>query len=274
MFDLYSKVSEFRQKGEDVVIITVTEKEGMGPADVGKKMLITQNGESFGTVGGGAIERYAQNKAKDIFKSRVSLTEKYVLFEKDIKVDEGEVQLRMACGGKATLFYEFLGPKEYVYIFGGGHCGAALARLLSALDYYVTIIDYRPEIISSLKEGDQKVQENFVEYVKKHPELNGRFIVVSTPSHTYDYAVLDEVFNQGIKPKYFGMLCSKKKIKDYLRDLYAKHGQNVDLSTFYSPIGLSTGGDSPEDVALAIASEIQAIHFGKEVKHLRDDYKI
>lgn len=274
MFDLYSKVSELRQKGEDVVIVTVTEKEGMGPADVGKKMLVTQNGESFGTVGGGAIERYAQNKAKDIFKSRVSLTEKYVLFEKDIKVDEGEVQLRMACGGKATLFYEFLGPKEYVYIFGGGHCGAALARLLGALDYYVTIIDYRPEIISSLIEGDQKVQEDFVEYVKKHPELSGRFIIVSTPSHTYDYAVLDEVFNQGIKPKYFGMLCSKKKIKDYLRELYAKHGPNVDLSSFYSPIGLSTGGDSPEDVALAIASEIQAIHFGKEVKHLRSDYKI
>ena len=46
-----------------------------------------------------------------------------------------------------------------------------------------------------------------------------------------------------IKPKYFGMFCSKK-IADYLEKSYEAHGKDIDLSNFYSPIGLQTGGDS------------------------------
>ena len=62
MEDIYNKISEYRKKGKDLVLVTVTEKEGMGPADVGKKMLVTEDGEAFGTVGGGAIEFYAREK--------------------------------------------------------------------------------------------------------------------------------------------------------------------------------------------------------------------
>ena len=63
MVDIYGKINEYRKLGKDLVLVTVTEKEGMGPADVGKKMLVTEDGEAFGTVGGGAIEFYAREKA-------------------------------------------------------------------------------------------------------------------------------------------------------------------------------------------------------------------
>ena len=52
MIDLYSKISQLRQEGKDLVLVTVTEKEGMGPADVGKKMLVSEGNIAFGTVGG------------------------------------------------------------------------------------------------------------------------------------------------------------------------------------------------------------------------------
>ena len=52
MVDIYAKLQEFRSQGKDVVIVTVTEKEGMGPADVGKKMIVTESNVAFGTVGG------------------------------------------------------------------------------------------------------------------------------------------------------------------------------------------------------------------------------
>ena len=42
MVDIYQKLTELRSQGKDVVIVTVTEKEGMGPADVGKKMLVSE----------------------------------------------------------------------------------------------------------------------------------------------------------------------------------------------------------------------------------------
>ena len=265
MVDIYQKLTELRKQGKDVVIVTVTEKDGMGPADVGKKMLVSEDNVAFGTVGGGAIEYYAREKCKEVLKTRQSFTEKYYLIDREVKVDDGSVVLPMACGGKATLFYEFLGPKQYVYIFGAGHCGAALARVLKPLGFFTTIIDERDYVINVLDDSaDVKVNEGFVEYLEKHSIPNDRYIVVCTPSHTNDYNVLDAILRLKIKPKYFGMLCSKKKIADYLEKSYEVHGRDIDLSNFYSPIGLQTGGDSPEEVAISIAGEILSVFYVKE----------
>ena len=271
--DIYSKLQEVRNQGLDAVIVTVTEKEGMGPADVGKKMLVSEDNVAFGTVGGGAIEFYAREKCKEVLKTRQSFTEKYYLIDREVKVDDGSVVLPMACGGKATLFYEFLGPKQYVYIFGAGHCGAALARVLKPLGFFTTIIDERDYVINALDDAaDVKVNEGFVEYIEKHGIPNDRYIVVCTPSHTNDYNVLNKILELKIKPKYFGMLCSKKNIADYLEKSYEVHGRDIDLSNFYSPIGLQTGGDSPEEVAISIAGEILSVFYGKEDinSHMRD----
>ena len=246
----------------------------MGPADVGKKMLVTEGNIAFGTVGGGAIEHYARERCKEILISRESFSEKYILNDKDIKIDDGSVVLPMACGGKVTLFYEFLGPKQYVYIFGGGHCGAALAKLLKPLGFFTTIIDNRKDVIDALDDSaNHKVNEEFVDFISKENIPDNRYIVVSTPSHTYDFDVLDKILELNIKPKYFGMLCSKKKIGDYLKKAYEKYGKNIDLNNFYSPIGLQTGGDSPEEVAISIAAEILSVYYKKEGinSHMRDN---
>lgn len=271
--DIYKKIEELRNQGKDAVIVTVTEKSGMGPADVGKKMLVTEGNIAFGTVGGGSIEYFAREKCKEVLKCRSSFTEKYILNDQDVSVDDGSIILPMACGGKATLFYEFVGPKQYVYIFGGGHCGAALAKLLKPLGFFTTIIDDRKEVIEALDDSaDSKVCEGFEDYISEHGIPDNRYIVVSTPSHKYDFDVLDKIFELNIKPKYFGMLCSKKKIGDYLSLLHEKYGDNLDLSNFYSPIGLQTGGDSPEEVAISIAGEILSVYYEKDKinSHMRD----
>ncbi len=273
MIDIYEKLSEIKKEGKDAVIVTVTQKEGMGPADVGKKMIVTEGNIAFGTVGGGSIEYYAREKCKEVLKSRQSFSEKYVLFDREVKVDDGEVVIPMACGGRVTLFYEFVGPKQYVYIFGAGHCGAALARVLKPLGFYTTIIDERDYVVNALDDAaNVKVNEGFVEYIEKHGIPNDRYIVVCTPSHTNDYNVLNKILELKIKPKYFGMLCSKKKIQDYLEKSYEVYGRDIDLSNFYSPIGLNTGGDSPEEVAISIAGEILSVFYGKEDinSHMRD----
>ena len=273
MVDIYSKIHEYNKLGFDLVLVTVTEKSGMGPADVGKKMLVVENGEAFGTVGGGAIEYYAREKCKDVIKERKSFSEKYVLCDREVYVDNEEVVLPMACGGKVTLFYEFVGPKQYVYIFGAGHCGAALARTLKPLGFHVTIIDERKAVIDALDDSaDVKVISGFVDYIEKHGLRDNAYIVVCTPSHQNDYHVLNKILEKKYKPAYFGMLCSKKKIADYLERAYQEYGKDIDLSNFYSPIGLNIGGNSPEEIAISISGEMLSIYYGKSElnAHLRD----
>ena len=273
MVDIYKELDNLRKQGKDAVIVTVTEKSGMGPADVGKKMLVTEGNIAFGTVGGGAIEYYAREKCKEVLDNRVSFSEKYVLNDRTVSVDDGSIILPMACGGRVTLFYEFVGPKQYVYIFGAGHCGAALARVLKPLGFFTTIIDERDYVINALDDAaDVKVNEGFVEYIEKHGLPDNRYIVVCTPSHQNDFHVLNKILELKIKPKYFGMLCSKKKIGDYLEKAYQLYGKDIDLTNFYSPIGLQTGGDSPEEVAISIAGEILSVFYNKADinSHMRD----
>lgn len=273
MMDLYSKINELQKDGQDLVIVTVTEKSGMGPADVGKKMVVAEDGSAFGTVGGGAIEFYAREKCKSVIKERKSFSEKYLLHDREVSVDDSEVQLNMACGGRATLFYEFVGPKQYVYIFGAGHCGAALARVLKPLNFYVTIIDERQVVIDQLDDSaDKKVTSGFVDFIENNGFKENAYIVVCTPSHQNDYHVLNKILEKKYKPAYFGMLCSQKKIADYLERAYQTYGKDIDLTNFYSPIGLNIGGNSPEEIAISISGEILSVYYGKSKynAHLRD----
>ena len=273
MVDIFTKINEFRNLGKDLVLVTVTEKEGMGPADVGKKMLVVENGKAFGTVGGGAIEFYAREKAKDVIKQRKSFSEKYILNDRNVEVDTGEVKLNMACGGKATLFYEFVGPKQYVYIFGAGHCGAALAKTLKPLGFHITIIDDRQMVLDQLDDSAHiKIKSGFADYIENNGLRENTFVVVCTPSHTNDYHVLNKILEKKIQLAYFGMLCSRKKITDYLAKAYETYGKDIDLANFYSPIGLNIGGNSPEEIAISISAEMLSVFYNESAlnSHLRD----
>ena len=272
MVDIFAQINEYREKGLDLVLVTVTEKEGMSPADVGKKMLVTEIGHSFGTVGGGSLEFYAIEKAKKLIKERKSLTEKYILNDKEVFAEEDAVKLNMACGGKVTLFYEYIGPKQYVYIFGAGHCGEALAKILKPLGFYVTLIDNRSEVIEKVEQYANTCNcLDFTRFVDEGGLKENSFVVVCTPSHEHDFDVLDKIIEKNIHLAYFGMLCSKKKIADYLNLVKNKYG-DVELKNFYSPIGLNIGGNSPEEIAISISSEILSVYYGKSKinAHLSD----
>jgi len=268
MNDIYEKIVFYKNQGIDAVLVTAVEKTGEGPVEIGKKMLVSEFDEAMGTVGGGALEHYAREKCKDLIKKRTHLTEKYLL-------DKGKVTpeaktLPMVCGGTVTLFYEFLGVKGFVYIFGGGHVGQALVHVLKPLNFHVTVIDERKEIVERFVGGDVVIHSPFVKYIEEHSLKDQSYVIVCTPSHTHDYHVINKILEMKLTPKYVGMLCSIEKLKDYLNKTYEQFGRDVDLKNFYSPIGLDLGGGSPEEIAISIVSEILAINYNKKQKHMRE----
>lgn len=269
MNPIYEKIAQYQKKGLGAVVVTVTEKQGAGPVEVGKKMVVNENGEAHGTVGGGALEHYAREKCKTLLKTKETLRERYVL-------NEGEVvpnakTLPMVCGGVVTLFYEYVGTKNHVYLFGAGHVSKALAYILRTMDFHLTVIDERKEVLDQFPYGDRLVNSAFASYIDEAGLEDDAFIIVCTPNHKHDYHVINKVIEHRIKPRYMGMLCSPEKLDDYLEATYETYGRDIDLSHFYSPIGLDTGGGSPEEIAVSIAAEMLAIVHGKEGhKHMRE----
>ncbi len=269
--DIYELLTTYRKQNTNLMLVTAVAKEGSGPVEVGKKMIVTEDGKSIGTVGGGALEHYAINRSKSLLQERKNLLETYLL-------DEGKIipeshTLPMACGGKVTLYYEYNGPKETIYIFGAGHVGQALSKVLKTMPFHVTVIDDRKEVLQSFQGADRLVEQSFVTFIEKEGLKEDSFIIVCTPSHKYDYHVINKIIELGLKPKYLGMLCSPQKLETYLDATYEAHGKDIDLSYFYAPIGLDLGGSSPEEIAISITSEILAISHGKENhSHMRSVY--
>ena len=267
--NIYEQTHHYMKKGTPVVVVSVTEKKGEGPVEIGKKMLVLKDNVAFGTVGGGALEYTARDYCQTVLENKKSESISYLLNEGSL-VDDATT-LDMACGGKVTLFYEYIGPSEYIYIFGAGHCGQALSNVLDTLNYHVTVIDDRLEVINQFKGGDDVIHSPFAKYIEDYGLKEDSFVVVATPSHKEDYNVINKVISKQIKLKYIGMLCSNKKLIDYLEKTYEMFGKDIDLSNFYSPIGLDTGGGSPEEIAISIASEILAVSNGKlNHNHMRE----
>ena len=266
--NIFELTNKYLNQGKQMVIVSVVSKEGNGPATVGQKMLILPGNEGYGTVGGGALEFTAREYCKNILDTKKSETKTYLLNEN--KVLKDTTSLPMACGGKVTLFYEYLGPKEFIYIFGAGHVGQALVNVLSTLNYHITVIDERQEIIDQFIGGDEVECIPFKDYITKYGIKEDSYVIACTPSHTYDYVVMDQILEKELRPKYFGMLCSKKKLKEYIDKVYETHGKDINLENFYAPVGLNIGGGSPEEIAISITAEILAHSYNKpNQSHMR-----
>lgn len=267
--NLYSRLLEYNEQKIPVIMITVVSKKGDGPVEVGKKMMVTKNGHAYGTVGGGALEYNAREYCKTLFAQGKSTLQKYLLNEGTILEDT--MTLPMVCGGVVELFYEYIGAKGYVTIFGGGHCSQALLKILKTMDYHVTVIEERLDVFEQIEGADRKVNINYVDFVEAEGLSDDNYVIIATPSHKHDYQVMFKVLELKLKPKYIGMLCSKKKLANFLQETYDTFGSDVDLTNFYAPIGLNIGGGSPEEIAISIAAEMLTIEYEKKGnKHLSD----
>ncbi|MFA5068438.1 MAG: XdhC/CoxI family protein, partial [Candidatus Izemoplasmatales bacterium] len=265
----YERYFDLKRRGIPIMVVTAVAKEGSGPVDVGKKMVVFGERESFGTVGGGAIEHLAQDQARQLLKERRHLLQTYLLDEE--KVIPNTQTVPMVCGGQVTLYYEYVGPRATVYLFGAGHVGQALARILHTLDFHLIVIDPRDEVLKRFEMADEKYNDSFADFITRNSLEPQSLVVVATPAHQSDYHVINKIIELQLEPRYVGMLCSPEKLADYLERTTREFGKEVNLSYFYSPIGLDTGGNTPEEIAVSISAEMLAVIHGKTGhKHLRE----
>ncbi len=269
MTELFEEIAALKKQGRECVVVTCVEKDGSSPAAIGGKMLVTVDGYYCGTVGGGSIERVAIAKAQELLKERRCLLEKY-----DLGHNGGEdaKNTGMICGGYTTLFYEHISPGAHAYIFGAGHVGKAITGFLKNLNYYITVLDHRDGIFENFDGANRMVQADYENMLKDEGMPDGSYVIIATPSHVTDYAVLDKIYKSGWKPAYVGLLGSRKKVANFIQRLKEEFGENLDLDNLYSPAGLDLGGDAPHEIAISILSEMQAVRYGKNGhKHMKQE---
>lgn len=265
MTEIYEELLKIKTQGDSGVLITVVDKDGHGPAVSGSKMLVRRNGLKKGTVGGGALEFAAVNLAPNILVSQKNLLKKYLLNPDNEIIDDIDTEKTgMLCGGSITLFFEYIGPGERLFIFGAGHIGKALAYHLENLGFYITMLDNRPGLVDSIEYAQRRVTCDYSTALRDDPPPPGCFFIIASHSHQLDYVILKRIVLAQWNPRYIGMVASKRKAPLMIRQLKEELGDSLNLDALFSPVGLDIGGPSPDEIAISIIAELQAIRYHKD----------
>lgn len=263
--DMIAKINQLKDENKNFCVATIVKVSGSTPGKVGFKYITVDNGESFGTIGGGAIEPKVFEDSLIRIKKDESILKEYVLTDKeDYKADDAEV-VCMMCSGKIWVYYEVYTSKKNVYVFGGGHVGKELSYFLKPLAYNVILVDNRKEIANKEinPNFDEIIFADYDEFTKSfQPAVNSYFVVL-THGHSFDYVVAKNLKERNINTKYIGIVASSIKAAKLKEKLVDELGEGINLDNIYSPIGLKIGGDTASEIALAIAAQIQSIVFNK-----------
>lgn len=140
-------------------------------------------------------------------------------------------------------------------IFGGGHVGLALSKLLHFLDMPVVVYDDRQEFANAARfPGMKAVCADFGELEKHVAILPTDYVIVMTRGHKADTAVLRQVLPK--EAKYFGCIGSRKKLALCKEQLLNDGISEAVWKKLHAPIGLDIGAETPEEIAVAVAAEI------------------
>ena len=234
------------------VLATLVQVEGSAPRDTGAKMLVLQGGDTRGTIGGGALEAAVLEAAEEALR-----TGKPALLSYDLQPDLG-----MLCGGRARVFIEPHGVASRLYIFGAGHIGKALHQLAGHLGFQVTVVDERPQFATEDRfPGCAGLVHSYD--MDRWDGLvfdDNTYCVVATAGHATDTEVVTQLFDH--QPRYVGMIGSMTKRRAVERKLLERGIPEQRLETMHTPMGLSIGAETPEEIAVSIAAELIQVRSG------------
>ncbi len=258
MQQIYKKIAELVESGEEFVLATVVNAESSTSGKMGFKMIILPDGKTFGTVGGGMLEKDVIELAKEVFNTQKSIFKTYVLREGE------KSSLGMVCGGKVQVYMEYVGRKPQLVIFGAGHIGKKMHDILSLDETFDLIVcDSREEFANKENFPNAEVySDDFKTSIEKMPLRDGAYIVLVTAGGKDDPKILKSLYDKGVRYAYVGMIGSTNRRNKCFSE--AKHlgvPENF-LETIFAPIGLAINGETPFEVAISIIGEIIAYRKG------------
>ncbi|RJS15988.1 xanthine dehydrogenase accessory protein XdhC [Corallococcus sp. H22C18031201] len=253
MWDWVRRLAEWSRGDAPFAVVTVTACQGSTPAEAGAKLLVRADGVFHGTVGGGHLEQLVLADARACLDSGKARAIRYPLGAK----------LGQCCGGVVDVFVEPVNHGPRLYLFGAGHVGQALCRTLEGTPFRVHLVDERPEWIRSerVPEGVVRHEEPWDTLVEQATwDARRTYVAVMTHRHDLDQDIIAHAIER--PARYIGLIGSKTKWARFRQRLEARGVPPERLARVWCPMGLETGGKSPQEVAVSIAAGLLQVHHG------------
>jgi xanthine dehydrogenase accessory factor len=244
-------------EGSVAVVATLIEVAN-APTEVGAKLLISDlgaTGQTAGSLGNEALDRVAVEQAARFLDSRA-----------DTRVFQvKEFAPALTEWSDAKILFERIQAEPRLVICGAGHVGASLAKLASLMGYRATLIDDRVDFVRRERFPEDNIEllaaEKWSQAVAAAVgDGHGVSVAIVTRGHSEDEQCLRAVIP--IDVDYIGLIGSKRRTNIVLQRLKEDGADEKRLQRVRAPVGLDIGAVTPEEVALAILSEIVAVRRG------------
>lgn len=257
--DWLSAVEQLRRDGLPGVLVTVMQVRGHAPRDAGAKMVVGAD-HTWGSVGGGNLEEAAIRRARELIGTgAVEPEAQESLLNEHARNRHG----RQCCGGEVTLLLEPLPARPVVAVFGVGHVGYELARILSRLEVALHLVDSRADQLDPLRLAG--VTDGVADVTVHHRLLGeqilerlprGAHVLIMTHDHAEDFALCDAALRLPDLGS-IGLIGSSAKWSGFRRRLLAEGHQPAVVDRITSPIGIpAITGKEPSVIAIGVAGQL------------------
>jgi len=252
--EIFEEALRFKKEGRSSAIATIVQCKGSSPQKEGAKMLVRDDGSVVGTLGGGCIEAEVVQASLQVIRDGNPLTIPFELTE-----NHGG----LVCGGKILVYIEPVIPEPHLVVLGAGHVGKALSKVARFSEFRVTIIDDREEYANSenIPDANNIIVSDFKDIFSRVPVDHNTYLVIATRGHNNDFDALKAALKT--EAKYIGLLGSRRKKAILYKALKDEGFSQADVDRVITPVGLSIGSVTPEEIAISIMAQI--------IKHRREN---
>jgi xanthine dehydrogenase accessory factor len=142
------------------------------------------------------------------------------------------------------------------------HIAIPLVHYARILGFHTTVVDPRKAFgnVERFPHVDRLVREWPEEFLKSYPWDQGTYLVVVSHDDKLDVPAL--AIGCQNEARYIGALGSKKTFAKHVKDLKAAGITDQQIARIHSPIGVDIAARGPEEIALAIITEMIAVKNG------------
>lgn len=249
--DLYAEIAALRAEGRPGALATVIATRGSTPGRAAMKMLVRDDGSTFGTIGGGSMEEETRKTGLEVMRTERCVTRSFELSLE--AVDDSE----LICGGTVEVFVEPLTVPSCV-IFGAGHLGRAIARVAAVAGFRVIVADDRATHCNAdrFPDAESCLVGTFPELFKQlTPGLGpASYCVIVTRSHRLDEDCADACLRTDAR--YVGMIGSRKKVATCHDELRRRGHDDASVGRLRAPVGLELGAETHGEIAVAVVAQL------------------
>ena len=235
--------------GEPCVLVSVISARGSAPREAGVKMVVSMT-RSWDTIGGGNLEYQSILDARAILRG-----DGVAPSQRDFPLGPA---LGQCCGGATTVLFEPIRPPSWtVALFGAGHVGRAVARLLGDLPCRLLWFDARADIFPDTIPSNTRLRRS-TEVSDMAGLPPGATVLIMTHDHGTDFALSEAALRRG-DLRFVGTIGSETKRARFVSRLRRAGLGEPMLERLHCPIGLpGVGTKLPAEIAIAVAAQILA----------------